>query len=152
LETYARKIEKEMSPSKRRDPGEHKKKRCPVCRTECERTAVACPVCSFAFPKRATKTKECPVCHVLNPLPVKKCENCGHPFLAQFRLTLEEALRTGVITRGMDIGEEETREGEALAADVRAKILKSGDENLLRLLKSFPEETFGRLKAILKEQ
>jgi ribosomal 50S subunit-associated protein YjgA (DUF615 family) len=65
---------------------------------------------------------------------------------------LEQALRTGVIARGMDINEEETREGEALAADVRAKILKSGDENLLRLLRTFPEETFGRLKAILKEQ
>jgi len=37
-------------------------------------------------------------------------------------------------------------------AAVRAKILKSGDENLLRLLRTFPEETFGRLKAILKEQ
>jgi superfamily II DNA or RNA helicase len=152
LENYARKIESEMPPSKRRDPGEHKTKRCPVCRTECERSADACPVCSFAFPKRLAKTKSCPVCRTLNPLPAKKCERCGHSFLAQFHLTLEEALRTGVITRGMDIGEEETREGEALAADVRTKILKSGDENLLRLLKSFPEETFGRLKAILKEQ
>jgi superfamily II DNA or RNA helicase len=152
LENYARKIEREMPPSKRREPGEHKTKRCPVCRTECERAATVCPVCSFEFPKRPTKTKECPVCHTANPLSAKVCENCHHSFFAQFHLTLEEALRTGVITRGMDIGEEETREGEALAADVRAKILKSGDENLLRLLKSFPEETFGRLKAILKEQ
>ena len=152
LESYARKIENEMSPSKRREPGEHKTKRCPVCRTECEKSATVCPVCSFEFPKRAKKTKECPVCHTANPLSAKVCEHCHHSFLAQFHLTLEEALRTGVITRGMDIGEEETREGEELAADVRAKILKSGDENLLRLLKSFPEETFGRLKAILKEQ
>ncbi len=152
LENYARKIEKEMSPSKRRDPGEHKTKRCPVCRTECEKSATACPVCSFEFPKKVAKTKECPICHAVNPVSAKTCDSCGHSFLAQFHLTLEEALRTGVITRGMDIGEEETREGEALAADVRAKILKSGDENLLRLLKTFPEETFGRLKAILKEQ
>jgi len=152
LESYAWKIEKEMSPSKRRDPGEHKTKRCPVCRTECEKSATACPVCSFEFPKRPTKTKQCPICRALSPLSAKVCDSCGHSFLAQFHLTLEEALRTGVITRGMDIGEEETQEGEALAADVRAKILKSGDENLLRLLKSFPEETFGRLKATLKEQ
>jgi hypothetical protein len=52
----------------------------------------------------------------------------------------------------MDIDESEAREGESLAADVREKILKSGDENLLRLLKTFPPETFGRLKKILKEQ
>ena len=152
LESYARKIEREMSPSKRRDPGESKTKKCPVCRTECEKLATACPVCSFEFPTRKAKTKSCPSCHTANALSAKSCVSCGHSFQAQFNLTLEEALRTGVITRGMDIGETETREGEALAADVRAKILKSGDENLLRLLKTFPEETFGRLKAILREQ
>src|SRR6185295_15747975 len=107
LENYARKIEREMSPSKRRDPGEHKTKRCPVCRTECEKSATACPVCSFEFPKKAVKTKECSFCHAKNPLPAKVCGSCGHSFLARFHLTLEEALRTGVITRGMDIGEQE---------------------------------------------
>jgi hypothetical protein len=117
-----------------------------------DKAATVCPLCHHEFPKKVVKTKECPECHSANALSAKKCISCGHSFQAEFHLTLEEALRTGVITRGMDIGEEETREGEALAADVRAKILKSGDENLLRLLKTFPDETFGRLKAILKEQ
>jgi superfamily II DNA or RNA helicase len=152
LENYALKVEREMSPSKRRDPGEHKTKKCPDCHTECDMSAPNCPLCGHEFPKKIVRTKECPECHSANSLSAKKCESCGHSFLAKFHLTLEEALRTGVITRGMEIGEEEVREGEALAADVRAKILKSGDENLLRLLKTFPEETFGRLKAILKEQ
>ena len=152
LEAYARKIENEMSPSKRRDPGKSPTKKCPHCFTECDKAATICPVCQHEFPKKVVKTKECPECYSANALSAKKCVSCGHSFQAEFHLTLEEALRTGVITRGMDIGEEETREGEALAADVRAKILKSGDENLLRLLKTFPEETFGRLKAILKEQ
>jgi len=152
LENYARKVEQEMSPSKRRDPGEHKTKKCPECHTECDMSASTCPLCGYEFPRRVPRTKECPQCHAPNSLSAKKCESCGHSFVAQFHLTLEEALRTGVITRGMEIGEEDVREGEALAADVRAKILKSGDEHLLRLLKTFPEETFGRLKAILKEQ
>jgi len=152
LERYALKVEREMSPSKRRDPGEHKTKKCPDCHTECEISASKCLVCGYQFPKKAPRTKECPECHSPNSLLSKKCTNCGHSFIAKFHLTLEEALRTGVITRGMEIGETEVQEGEALAADVRAKILKSGDENLLRLLKTFPEETFGRLKAILKEQ
>jgi superfamily II DNA or RNA helicase len=151
LEHYALKVEHEMSPSKRRDPGEYKTKKCPVCRTECEMSASTCVVCGHEFPKKVPKTKECPQCHSANSLSAKKCQSCGHSFVVQFHLTLEEALRTGVISRGMEIGEDEVREGEALAADVRAKILKSGDENLLRLLKTFPEETFGRLKAILKE-
>lgn len=152
LESYALKVEREMSPSKRRDAGEHKTKKCPDCHSECDMSASTCHVCGHAFPKKVPRTKECPQCHEANSLLAKKCSSCGHSFLAKFHLTLEEALRTGVITRGMEIGEEEVREGEALAADVRAKILKSGDENLLRLLKTFPEETFGRLKAILKEQ
>jgi len=152
LEKYAQEIESEMSPSKRRDTGEPQTKRCPSCYTECDISASVCSVCEHEFPKRVPKTKDCPECHASNVLSAKKCVSCGHSFLAQFHLTLEEALRTGVITRGMEIGEEEVREGEALAADVRAKILKSGDENLLRLLKTFPEETFGRLKAILREQ
>jgi superfamily II DNA or RNA helicase len=152
LENYASKIEREMSSSKRRDPSVARTKKCPECQTECQSSATVCPVCDYAFPKRVPKTKECPECHVANRLHAKNCESCGHSFIAKFHLTLEEALRTGVIARGMDIGEEEAREGEELAADIRAKILKSGDENLLRLLKTFPEETFGRLKAILKEQ
>jgi superfamily II DNA or RNA helicase len=152
LENYALRIEKEMSASKRRILKELSTKKCPVCHTECDRSAIVCTICNHEFPKRVPKTKSCPECHQPNRLQAKKCESCGHSFLAKFHLTLEEALRTGVIARGMDIGEEETREGEVLAADVRAKILKSGDENLLRLLRTFPEETFGRLKAILKEQ
>jgi superfamily II DNA or RNA helicase len=152
LENYAHKIENEMSPSKRRDPGEHNTKKCPTCHSECQLSAATCPTCGHKFPAKILRTKECPDCHSQNSLSAKKCISCGHSFLAQFHLTLEEALRTGVITRGMEIGEDEVREGESLAADVRAKILKSGDEKLLRLLKSFPEETFGRLKAILKEQ
>jgi superfamily II DNA or RNA helicase len=152
LENYARRIESEMPTSVRRDQEDTKTKLCPVCRTECDKSTSVCPVCKNEFPKKAARTRECPKCHSVNRLSAKKCENCGHSFVAQFHLTLEETLRAGVITREIDLSEEETREGEALAADVRAKILKSGDENLLRLLKTFPEETFGRLKAILREQ
>lgn len=152
LEAYARKVEMEMSPSKRKDPGSARTKKCPVCLTECDWSAAVCSVCLYEFPKRAPKTNDCPECFTANAFNAKKCVHCGHSFTAEFHLTLEEALRTGVIVRGMDIGEDEAREGEELAADVRAKILKSGDANLLRLLKTFPEETFGRLKAILKEQ
>jgi superfamily II DNA or RNA helicase len=152
LETYALKVEREMLASTRKQAQRPKTKQCPDCHTECDLSAATCLVCGHEFPKRVPRTKECPECHATNRLNAKKCDVCGHSFIAKFHLTLEEALRTGVISRGMDISEEEAREGEALAADVRAKILKSGDENLLKLLKTFPPETFGRLKSILKEQ
>ena len=69
--------------------------------------------------------------------------------MAEFHLTLEDALRTGVIVRGMDLDEEEAREGEAMADDVREKILQSGDEKLLRILRVLPEESWARLRNIL---
>jgi hypothetical protein len=71
--------------------------------------------------------------------------------MAEFHLTLEEALRTGLIVRGMDIEEAQTREGEAMASAVRKKALESGDENILRVLRALPEESWARLKNILKK-
>jgi hypothetical protein len=69
--------------------------------------------------------------------------------VAEFHLRLEDALRTGVIVRGMDIEEDEAREGETIAGDVREKILRSGDEKLLRILRTLPEQSWARLRNIL---
>jgi len=150
LEAFALKVEEEMSSAARADPRPPTKKRCPVCHAECERTAENCENCGYQFPKRQTKTKKCANCQHESPLSARKCQNCGHSFVAQFHLTLEEALRTGVIVRGMDIDEDEAREGEEIAAEVREKILKSGDEKLLRILRTLPEASWARLKNIME--
>ena len=65
-------------------------------------------------------------------------------------MTLDEALRTGAIVRGMDLEEEEVKLGEEMAAPVREKILSSGDDQLVRILRVLPEESFARLKDILE--
>ena len=44
-----------------------------------------------------------------------------------FILTLDEALRTGAIVRGMDLDESEVQEGERIAEIVRGRVLRSGD-------------------------
>jgi hypothetical protein len=49
----------------------------------------------------------------------------------------------------MDIEESEVQEAEAMASEVRQKILRSGDEKLLRILRVLPEESWARLKNIL---
>jgi hypothetical protein len=49
----------------------------------------------------------------------------------------------------MDLAEEEVKLGEGMAAPVREKILASGDEQLVRILRILPEESFARLKCIL---
>jgi hypothetical protein len=129
---------------------EHKKtKVCPSCRSECDLDALICLNCGHPFPVKVTKTKLCPACQTPNPLSAKRCVNCDRSFAAEFHLTLEEALRTGVIVRGMDIEEAEAREGEAMAEAVRAKALEAGDENILRVLRALPEQSWARLKNIL---
>ena len=77
------------------------------------------------------------------------CSQCGTPFVPAFVLTLDEALRTGAIVRGMDVSEEEVKVAEGISNAVRAKVLQSGDEVLVRLMKTLPDESFGRLKQIL---
>jgi superfamily II DNA or RNA helicase len=151
LEAFARKVEDEMSPTARMEPSVPKTKRCPTCHTECERSATVCDNCGYEFPKTKTRTKQCPSCHADNPLSAKRCHECGHSFVAEFHLTLEDALRTGVIVRGMDIEEAEAREGESIAGNVRDKILKSGDEKLLKMLRALPEQSWARLKNILEK-
>jgi len=49
----------------------------------------------------------------------------------------------------MDIEESEVQEAEEMASEVRRKILRSGDEKLLRILRVLPEESWARLKNIL---
>jgi hypothetical protein len=78
------------------------------------------------------------------------CHSCGESFQVGFVLTLDEALRAGAIIRGMDIEEEEVKLGEEMAFPVRDKILRSGDEQLVRILRILPEESFARLKGILE--
>jgi superfamily II DNA or RNA helicase len=151
LEEFARRVEEEMPPQFREGTQSAKTKRCPVCFTECGLGAKVCENCHHEFPKRAVRTKECPQCHTQNAISVKKCTECGHSFAAEFHLSIEEALRIGVIVRGMDIDEDEAREGEAMAKDVREKILRSGDEKLLRILRTLPEESWARLKNIMEQ-
>ena len=68
-----------------------------------------------------------------------------------FSLSLDDALRTGAIVRGMDLDEEEVQIAERLAQPVREKVLKSGDETLVRVLRTLPDESFARLKDILMD-
>jgi len=150
FEEYARRVEKEMSPSKRKEPSKPRQKRCPVCGDEAELDAKTCETCGHEFSERPTRTKTCHACHEENPIAAANCHNCGTPFKVDYILTLDEALRTGAIVRGMDIDEDDVQLGESISQSVKDKILSSGDEKLLQLIKKLPEESFGRLKNILE--
>ena len=72
--------------------------------------------------------------------------------LTPFKLSLDEALRAGAIVRGMDIEEDDVRVGETIAPLVRAKVLRSGDHRLVHILKTLPDESWGRLQSILNSK
>lgn len=151
FEVYARRVEEEMSPSERAGKGEPRTKRCGVCNHECELGERECPNCGHEFPAGPQRNKACRECGALNPVTASHCHACGASFTQTFTLTLDEALRAGAIVRGMDLDETEVLESEKIAPNVRNLILRSGDERLVRILKTLPDETWVRLKNILVE-
>jgi superfamily II DNA or RNA helicase len=149
LENYARSVEEEMSAAARKDEGPPKEKKCPVCTTEVALGAKECEVCGYEFPVPTPRFKPCPTCQGLNVMNAKTCQHCGASFATEFMLTLDEALRAGAIVRGMDINEDDVREGEAMADDFRRDAIASGDAKLVDMIRKLPEETWGRLRKLM---
>ncbi len=149
FEAYARRVEEEMSPSTHSSGQQIKTKRCAVCSEECSLGESICPHCGYEFPRGAQRLKSCQSCSALNPVTATSCHACGGSFSQSFTLTLDEALRSGAIVRGMDIDENEVRVAEEMASNVRSLILKSGDERLVKILRTLPDESWGRLRSIL---
>lgn len=149
LEEYARRVELEMSATHRKDASEQITKQCPSCGAENLKSASTCVECGHEFPAKIANMKPCEECGALNPISAGECQNCGISFRQEFEVTLNEALRLGAIIRGMDLDEEEVREGEANKNEIRDAVLKSGDDAIIRILKQLPEESWGRLRRIM---
>ena len=60
-------------------------------------------------------------------------------------------MRHGAIVRGMEVEEEEVVLGETLAPQLEKKVLRSGDQFLINLLRTVPEESYGRLARMMGE-
>jgi RNA polymerase subunit RPABC4/transcription elongation factor Spt4 len=140
-----------MSPDQRQRGESANFKLCPICEQRCERGDSECPSCGHEFSSGKPKYKTCEQCEQLNPLNVDQCQFCGNSFTHDFEVTLKDALRVGAIVRGLDLEEEEVVEGEKYKDTVGREILKTGDENLLKILQTLPYESWGRLKKILDE-
>ena len=149
FEHYARRVEEEMPHSTRGASSQPRTKKCPQCHSESPLGAASCECCGFEFPRAAPRFKACVHCGALNSVTAGACQNCGQPFAAGFVLTLDEALRTGAIVRGLDIDEQAVQQSEVMATAVRQMVLKSGDARLVRVLSTLPEESWSRLRDIL---
>ncbi len=150
FDKYARRVESEMSAAAKKEDAPSAKK-CPSCSTELPINATSCNTCGHEFPVRPRQMKNCPKCDALNRLSASACHSCGHSFLQEFKLTLEDAMRVGAIVRGIDMTEEEVKESEAMAPELRKLFLASGDEKIIKLLKTFPDESISRVVAILSQ-
>jgi superfamily II DNA or RNA helicase len=148
LDEFARRIEAEMPPIRPADEA-RSMKLCSVCRVECDRGTSHCPNCGHDFPVRRSHFATCPACCRLTPAGAEHCEHCGQTLAQEFELSVEEALRDGVISRGMDFDEKELDFAETHAGRVREAVHRSGDARLIRLLRSVPEEALARLRLIL---
>ena len=151
LETYARRVEEEMPPSARAAAGKEgpRTKKCPACHSECDLGDRECPQCHHEFPIASPRFLSCPDCGSLNLFTAQHCHACGASLSASFSLTLEEALRVGAIVRGMDIDEAEVQSAEEIAPQVRDRVLRSGDDKLVKILRVLPDESWARLRTIL---
>lgn len=150
LETYARRVEDEMPASSKLTTGdEPRSKKCPSCHAECGLGEQECSHCGHEFHMAAPRMRGCPDCGALNPVTATTCQACGTSLTASFSLTLDEALRTGAIVRGMDINEDEVRHAEEIAPEVRDRVLRSGDQKLVKILRVLPDESWARLREIL---
>ena len=149
FETFARRVENEMSQAARVQAGAPKTKRCPTCARECPLGEKTCADCGHEFPAGPKPVKPCGDCGALNPVTATTCHACGASFTQSFVLTLDEALRAGAIVRGMDIDETEVLSAEEIVPAVRKLILKSGDARLVKILQTLPDESWARLKKIL---
>ena len=149
FETFARRVENEMSQAARVQAGDPKAKRCPACARECPLGERTCADCGHEFPAGPKPVKPCGDCAALNPVTATTCHACGASFTQSFVLTLDEALRAGAIVRGMDIDEAEVLSAEEIVPAVRKLILKSGDARLVKILQTLPDESWARLKKIL---
>lgn len=148
LEGYARRVEEEM-PASSKGEGELRTKKCPACNGECALGDRECGQCGHEFPAAATRMRGCPDCGALNPVTAINCHACGGSLVTSFSLSLDEALRTGAIVRGMDIDEAEVRHAEEIAPEVRSRVLRSGDHKLVKILRILPDESWARLREIL---
>jgi superfamily II DNA or RNA helicase len=152
LEEWARRVELEMSPGARSEGQKPTTKVCPSCEAKSPKNAEVCNECGYEFPLRTQSFKACDECGALNVVGAEECQACGHSFRLDFAITLNEALRVGAIVRGMDLDEDEVRDGEENKAEILADVLRSGDDALIKVVKQLPEESWGRLRKILNRE
>ena len=151
---YAKRVEDEMPPSQRKDPGVSRIKICPVCGTETSLGAKNCPECEHEFVTPAPpRMIECSNCGQLTTISSTKCNHCGHRHNPSYVMSFEETLkhRDGYIVQGYEIDEKDADNADKVGSFVEGRIIDSRDPHLINILKKVPKEQFAKLEEIFED-
>ena len=154
LDEYAKRVEKEMPPKFTKEKI-IKRKKCPECYSECDLNATSCSECGHQFSTNKSfgpSFVTCGNCGEKNSSHSKNCFNCGESLEPSFDITLSEALRDGAISRGIELNEDEVKEGEEIFNQKRDLIFQSGDEVLIEMMRKLPPEALARFNKIINNQ
>lgn len=154
FDEFARRIEEDMPAGGPSPTALLKQKRCALCGGQSALGAEDCEHCGVAFPARATTGFRACDCGALNRSGEASCLNCGADLLGTHRISLAEASRDGVITRGIEVPEVDVVQAEALAPVHRAMLANVERQNkaVARLLRTVPLELLPEFVKLVRQE
>ena len=154
FDEFARRIEEDMPASGPSPARSSKQKRCGTCGAHNPLQAADCQYCGSEYPLRAAVSFQRCECGALNRTGETACLTCGSDLLGIHRISLAEAARDGVITRGIEIVEDDVVQAEALAPVHRALLAKVEQQNkaVAKLLRTVPLELLPEFVKLVREQ
>jgi hypothetical protein len=152
FDEFARRIEDDMPSITPPLESEVRRKVCRVCHGENSLGAVACSHCGTDFPKPDVAFITCG-CGAINRVGEASCLTCGVDLLQPYEITLADAARDGIISRGVELPEEEVRHAEAHAPKSLDLLRRAESENqmLASILRTFPLELVPALLRLAAE-
>lgn len=151
FEDYARRIEADM-PASLALEDQPPIRRCPICRGENVAGASDCAHCGHRFPERTVNFRTCDDCGHKNPVQAEVCSACGTSFIGHYDITVRQALRSGVISRGIDIGEEDVVRAESEAPLLHERLRSVGSDEVARLVSLIPKELLPAVRRFFSEE
>tara|TARA_A100001011_G_C14291747_1_gene836508 strand:+ start:690 stop:2393 length:1704 start_codon:yes stop_codon:yes gene_type:complete len=117
---------------------------CPSCQTENKKDAKECisKSCDYEWPPASLRYKKCKDddCGAINPIGAKCCQTCGNDFGTQFVVTLKDVFRDKIISRGVELSNEDIVEAEKLTNDFFNFVERSTNPFIIKMAKENPPE------------
>lgn len=154
FDEFARRVEEDMPAVGPSPSVKLKQKRCGLCGALSPLDASDCLHCGAEFPARGGGGFKACSCGALNRIGDISCLNCGTDLLGTHRISLAEAARDGVITRGIEIMEDHVVQAEALAPVHRAMLanVERRNKTVAKLLRTVPLELLPEFVKLVRQE